>query len=145
MKRFIKRLLFIVTIVLAAVACSLDNDDNNDFTLRFIPIEYVTTPDYVTPGETYPVTMYFRRQNDCYYVSEDPYFEISGTTMTVAVQAVLIEHAECLPIDYTTPETKAFNFQCPITAEREFTFKFYQGLDDQGANKYLEVRVPVQQ
>jgi len=145
MKRLFKKLLFVVTMVFIAVACSLDSDSTQDFDMVFIPIESVTMPDYVTSGQTSLISMQYRKTNDCYYVSDEPLYEINGTTRTVAIQAVVIERANCRTIEYAAPETKSFNFTCPITAERNFTFKFYQGVNAQGEDQYLEVIVPVQQ
>lgn len=145
MKQLISKLLLVFTVLFLAIGCSLDNDQKNDFAIQFLPVESVTTPEYLVQGQTYPVTMYYRRPNDCYYVSEDPYYEINGATRTVAVKAILLERANCQPIEYAAPETKAFNFQCPVTSERSFTFKFYKGTDAQGNQQFIEVVVPVRQ
>ncbi|MXN91364.1 hypothetical protein GR160_08995 [Flavobacterium sp. Sd200] len=145
MKRLISRILIMFSALILVAGCSLNDDGNNDFVIQFIPIEEVTTPQYVTPGQTYPITMYYRKPNDCYYVSEEPYYEIWGSTRTVAIQAILLERATCNTIDYTAPESKTINFVCPLTAERNILFKFFKGNDAQGNQQYIEVTVPVQQ
>lgn len=145
MKQIVSKFFLILATLFIAVACSLDSDENNDFNLTFIPVESVTMPTYVTPGESYPVTMYYKRPNDCYYVSQEPYYEINGNIRTVAVQAVLLEDGNCRDMQLAAPDVKTFDFQCPITAESSFTFRFYNGEDNYGNRQFLEVVVPVQQ
>ena len=146
MKRFMKKLFLVLAVAIMAVACSMDGDERNDFVLAFILVERVEMPDYVVPGNTYPVNMYFRRPTDCYYVQPEPYYSIFGDTRTVAVQALVIEDSDCQPVEATRPDdVKTFNFQCPLTTAQSFTFKFYKGNDAQGNQQFIEVVVPVQQ
>ncbi len=144
MKQFLTKLFLVIAVALIAIACSMDEDKKIDFVVEFIPVEGVDTPQYVVPGNTYPVTMYFKRPNDCYYVQQEPYYSISGSVRTVAVQALVIEDANCMPLDTTVTEEKTFNFQCPLTTDNSFTFRFYKGNDAAGNQQFIDVTIPVQ-
>jgi hypothetical protein len=145
MRRLMKKLILVCIVALIAAACSLESDEREDFTLAFIPVENVDMPEYVTPGTTYPVTLHYKRPNTCYYVSQEPYYEINGSTRTVAVQALVVQNGNCQVIENAPTETKVFNFQCPATTSANFTFKFYTGEDTTGNRQFLEVTLPVRQ
>lgn len=140
-----KKLFLVLARAFVALACSMDGDEKNDFALAFIPIESVTMPEYVTPGSTYTITMYYRRPNSCYYVSDQPYYDIVDNVRTVAVQSYIIENADCRPIETAAPDVKTFDFRCPLTTDDHFKFRFFKGVDDSGYQEFIEVILPVQQ
>lgn len=138
-----KKILFFVCMVALAVACVPDDEDTVDFHMEFIPVESVELPEYISPGQTYPVKVKFRRPDDCHYFNGF-YYESNGSTRTVAVQTIIIENAVCAPIESIEPEQQSFNLQCPIDYPYDvYHFRFYKGEDAQSNQQYLEIEIPV--
>ena len=140
-----KKILLLLTVLFMLTSCSIEPDKGVDFDLVFIAADSIDAPAYVTPGHTYPIKMYYKRPTDCYYVSDEVYSEITGSNYTLAVPAYLIQDANCLPITAAAPQEMVYDFVCPLSTATSFTFKFYNGDDEQGKKKFIEVAVPVQQ
>ena len=69
---------------LLMVSCSLNNDDQPNFTLEIMPIQSVDVPDEFILGETYEISMSYTRPNGCYEFN-DFIYQPNGNTRTVAV------------------------------------------------------------
>lgn len=138
-----KKILLILSVLALAVACVPEDENRVNFHVEFIPVESVEVPEFITPGRTYPITVKFRRPNDCHYF-DGFYYEANGPTRIVAVQTIFIEDTACDPIDSEEPESQKFNLACPLGyAYDSYRFKFYKGEDAQGNQQYLEIEIPV--
>lgn len=143
MNRFMKKCLLLLAVLLMLTSCSIDNDEKADFNMAFIAADSVSTPDYVTPGRAYPFKIYYKRPNDCFYVN-GIYMDANGYTLTLAVQSLFIEDANCAET-MVEPEEATYTFQCPLEQTNSYTFKFYNGDDALGNRKFLTVILPVRQ
>ncbi|KGO85347.1 hypothetical protein Q765_16510 [Flavobacterium rivuli WB 3.3-2 = DSM 21788] len=144
LKRFMKKCLLLLAVLLMLTSCSVDNEPKVNFDIVFIPADSITTPASVTPGRTYAMDMYYKKPNDCFYVT-DLYKEPSGYTLTLAVQAYFIQDATCAESLNVVPEKATYNFQCPLNATDSYKFKFYKGDDAAGNSQFIEVDIPVRQ
>jgi len=140
-----KKILLLLTVLLMVSSCSIEPDKTVDFDIVFIAADSIDVPAYVTRGDTYPLKMYYKKPTDCYYVSDAAYSEIAGSIYKLAVPAYLIQDANCQANTTAAPEQMVYNFTCPFSTATSFTFKFYNGDDAQGNQKFIEVEVPVQQ
>lgn len=138
-----KKLLMLLGVIALAIACVPEDDDNLKFHVEFVPVESVEVPEFMTPGQNYQIKVNFRRPNDCHYF-DGFYYEAQGSVRVVAVQTLFIEDANCSPIAAQDPDQETFTLQCPLEyAYDSYTFKFYQGENEQGQQLYLEKVVPV--
>ncbi len=139
-----KKILVLLGIVWLIASCSMD-EDNLRFQVEFIPVISVEAPEYMQPGHTYEFKVKYSRPTDCYYF-DGFYHEPDGNAHIIAIQALVIQDAECLPIETLVPEEGIFQISCATDyTASSYLFKFYQGDDEQGEPKYLDMEIPVQQ
>jgi len=120
----------------------MDSEPKVNFDIVFIAADSVTAPEYVAPGRSYALDMYYKKPNNCFYVT-DLYKEASGYTLTLAVQAYFIQDANCAETQSIVPEKVTYNFDCPLNATNSYKFKFYKGDDAAGNSQFIEVNIPV--
>jgi hypothetical protein len=138
-----KKIVLLLAALFVFASCSVDNQDHPDFHVAFLPADSVSTPAYVVPGQSYPITMYYKRPDDCHYL-DGFYYDKLGNIRTVAIQSIVLEHSDCQPVTDTAPDVATFDFECPIGTYNSYVFKFYKGDDAQGTQQFIEVEVPVQ-
>lgn len=126
----------------------MDEGERVNFHVEFIPVISVEMPEFVSPGSTYPIKLYYTRPNDC-YVLDGFYYEIDKTddnARIVAIQSYVFDESNCTPITVQQPEVVTLNFECPVNySTQSYTFKFYKGMDAAGNQEFLELQVPVVQ
>lgn len=139
-----KKCLLLIAVLLTLTSCSIDSDNTKDLNIVFLAADSITTPASVTPGRTYPMDIYYKKPNSCYYVN-GLYKEAIGYTLTLAVQSYFIEDVNCNDIQNLTAEKITYNFQCPLQTTDSYRFRFYKGDDAAGNQQFIEVNIPVQQ
>ncbi|MES2487713.1 MAG: hypothetical protein V4581_17425 [Bacteroidota bacterium] len=140
-----KKILILLTALITMASCSMDND-TQEFELEFLPVLSVEAPQSVTPGQTANFKVFYKRPTDCYFVNGFDY-TADGAIRNVALQAIVIQDADCLSLENTAAESINLPFQCPpVYSYSAYLFRFYQGKNaDTGENQYLEIEVPVAQ
>lgn len=140
-----KKLLLLFALVFLTAGCSLDStDDKVDFTIQYLPTDSVEVPEFMTPGKTYALKLYFHRPNTCYYLNNNFYTAATESALTIAIESVLLENEKCETPATAVTESVTFNFQCPLSQTSDsYTFKFFKGNDDYGKQQFTEVKVPV--
>ena len=135
-------MLFVALAAFVTVAsCSIDDGPDVNFHIDFIAADSVSVPQYMRRGQTYPITMYYKRPDDCHY--DDGFYSTREEyTYTVAIQNIVLENNECNPVQSTTANSTSFNFQCPLESTDSYTFRFYKGEDATGQQQFIEVKVP---
>lgn len=127
-------------------SCSIDGGEpQSNFHVEFIPTIDVEMPEFVTPGYTYAIKLYYQRPTDC-YVFDGFYYDIdaANNARVVAIQANVFEESDCVAITSNLPEVATLNFECPVEyTGTSYTFKFYKGIDAAGNQQFLEVEVPI--
>ncbi len=142
---FMKKFLVLLAAFGLTVSCSMD-DGYNKFDIEFLPAISVEAPEYVTRGQTSYFKIYYRRPNDCYYVSGFDY-TTEGNIRNVAIQSLIVQNADCLSLENTEPESINMPFVCPPTYDTQiYVFRFYRGTNvETNQDDYLEIEVPVAQ
>ncbi|MBK3517215.1 hypothetical protein [Carboxylicivirga marina] len=135
-----KYLIALFLVAFLAFGCD-DDDDNNDheYHLENIGVKTVNLPDSFTYGEIYKITGTIELPNSCYYYYNQYDYFYEGTTRIIYPLAHVDDGVSC------TTNTSVANFVIPlhVLQEETYTFKFYQGLDDQGEEMFLVIDVPV--
>lgn len=136
-----KRLLVLCFALLLA-SCSLD-DDGTNFSFEVLPVESVDIPTEFQLGMTYPITVSYFRPSTCHSFKEFYYLR-ENNVRTVAPINYLFEREtgqnSCTDLQDNLVEA-TFNFV--VTSNGSYIFKFWQGEDNDGNDKYLTIEVPV--
>ena len=144
-----KKLLLLLVLMAGISSCSFDEDDTVDFQVEFLPIERMEFPQFIESGHTYQIKTYYRRPNDCHFFNGF-YTEKGQSSLTVAVQTLVIQGAKCEPLENEEPEVGFYEFTCPIynditTTGTTYSFEIYKGEDDKGNMIFETVKVPIGQ
>jgi len=132
-----KRYILILITVFAFSACTSNNNDTN-YHFEYVPITDVNVPDEFLFGETYQITITYELPNGCYsFYSNDYIYE--NTSRIIGTIAIVDEESTC------TQATVEGQYTINVQARQseDYTFKFWQGTDNQGVDQYLIVNVPV--
>ncbi|MEP5256082.1 MAG: hypothetical protein ABJQ39_13555 [Winogradskyella arenosi] len=127
-------LVFITTLT----SCSIEDDDNTQYSVEFMPIESVEVPEYFIYGETYEIAMTYTQPSSC-YLFRDFYYSIEGNERTVAIENNVYLSDACVE----EPELVNVSFDFNVTGNETYLFKFYQGKDEDGVDQFHLVEVPV--
>ena len=138
-----KRLLLILLVVTAFSGCSLKDDDYLEFQVEFLPIERVEFPDEIYTNQVNKIKIYYRRPNDCYYY-DGVYVEKDETSQTLAIQCLVVQDANCKPIENENPEMTLydFSFSGHVDAMSTYTLKIFKGKDEAGNMIFETITVP---
>lgn len=135
-----KNLVFILISVLFITSCDI-SDDSVPYTTVFVPIESVTMPTEFVLGQTYPMDLTYFKPSSCHSFYNF-YYDTNGTTRTIAVLNLRYQEDNCVALDPEGNEVDvSFNFK--VTQTGTYTFKFWQGTDENGNDSYYIVEVPV--
>jgi len=138
-----KKCLLLFAVLLTLASCSIEDNERPDFNMVFIAADSITAPEYVVPGRSYPIKLYYTRPSNCYYVN-GIYTEGSGYTLTLAIQSIVIEDANCTN-ETVEQEEATYTFDCPMNQATSYDLQIYNGDDALGNRKFLTVTLPVQQ
>ncbi len=132
MKKILFTLLFF-----GLISCSLE-DDAPTFHLEYLKAESVTIPESFVLGETYEIKVAYKRPTSCHSF-HGFYYDKNLNIRTVAVQCIVAEKNCNDLVDDIQEET--LNFY--VTNNGTYIFKFWQGLDENGEDVFLEYEIPV--
>ncbi|MFD1615925.1 hypothetical protein [Gelatiniphilus marinus] len=133
-----KKFVALSLAVFLFASCSLD-DDSQNYSFEILPIESVDIPDAFTLGETYPITVSYFKPSTCHAFKEFYYLKENNERTVAAINYVL-EKNSC---DTLTDELVEATFNFIVTSNGSYIFKFWQGEDTNGEDKYLIIEVPV--
>ena len=135
-----KKILAIFIIATAVlVSCNKDNDYDHDYHLEYRSVISAELPDEFVYGHTYRIKVTIELPNSCYYFYDQYHYFYEGTSRLIYPIAHVDDGVEC------TPNIREITFSIPVQAlQREtYIFKFYQGEDAEGQDKFLTIEVPV--
>ncbi|MBA9073411.1 hypothetical protein GGR22_001537 [Flavobacterium gossypii] len=141
MKKLISILFLAIIAVTAFSSCELGDDDNVNYHFELIPTESAVFPESFILGQTYTIKVYYKRPTSCHFF-EGFYYERDSNVRTIAVQTSVMHSDSCTELD-EEPVEASFDFL--PTSTGSYVFKFYQGKDQYGNNRFLEYEVPVVQ
>jgi hypothetical protein len=110
-----KKLLLFFAFVFLATGCTLEGDENKvDFTIQYLPVDKVEVPEFMTPGTTYALKLYYHRPNTCYYLNNNFYTAQAESALTIAIESVLLENEQCETPATAVTESGFLNFCVPF-------------------------------
>lgn len=138
-----RKILFLALIAffLLITSCSI-NDDTVNVQFQLVPVETVIMPTEFTLGETYTISVTYKRPTDCHVFHSFEY--VAGSTNTSNVRTVAIVNlftpGNCTQLEDNF-KTQTFNFN--VLNTNPYIFKFWQGKNDDNEDMYLEYEIPV--
>jgi hypothetical protein len=138
MKKF-----FLLSFLLASLVSCTPDDSGANFHTEIVPIANVTIPEEFQFGQVYEIGVTYFKPNSC-HVFNNFYYDINQNERTIAVITTVYEDSSCETFDQFQEENEvevSFNFQ--VNSADTYTFKFYQGDDENGNDLYYIVEVPV--
>lgn len=134
-----KKLLLLVFVSLMVLSCSLDDHEENKY-YEILPVESFVVPATFEYGKVYDIDVFYKRPTDC-HLSATLYFEKKDSTRTIAVQSLVLDRDNCLPVPTEEPRKGSFKFE--VLNKTPYVFKFFKGKDEAGENLFEEVIIPV--
>ncbi|WP_040279663.1 hypothetical protein [Psychroserpens damuponensis] len=135
-----KKIFLLSFIITLLVSCSPD-DSQLSFHTEVLPIENVTIPDEFQFGEVYQIGVTYFRPTGC-HIFNNFYYDINENERIVAVITTVYDEQDCQTFEPEENEVEvAFNFQ--VNSFDTYTFKFFQGLDENDNDLYYIIEVPV--
>ncbi len=139
-----RNLIVFALLSIVLLSCSVD-DKTNDFYLETLPIETVVVPESFESGETSVIGYTYIRSSTC-HIFNDLYYSIDGDQRTIAVINRVYEDSGngngCSDLDGEIV-SRTFDFMVNNESGTSYTFKFWQGEDQNGEDIYLTIEVPV--
>jgi len=137
-----RKIFFIGLIAVLLGSCSLDNpsEEANDYRAEFVPIATVEMPETFELGETYVIPYTYYRPTTCHLFGEIFYEGNQNQHIIYLTNTVLTGGASC---ETLTNEIINRTFDFTVSSNDTYYFKFWQGLDENGQDMYLEFEVPV--
>lgn len=133
-----KKLALLLLVSLVTLSCSVD--DPNNYYYEILPIESFEVPESFDFGQEYTITIFYKRPNDC-HANQSLYFEKKDSIRTIAVQSFVIDDGNCNTLPNELPKKGTFKFK--VVNATPYLFKFYKGHDENGADIFEEVTIPV--
>ncbi|QCX02407.1 hypothetical protein FGM00_17395 [Aggregatimonas sangjinii] len=136
MKRFaILSVLAAFTMVISS--CSNDDEPNFHFTaLRALSAE---VPESFELNERYQITVTFERPDGCTFFEGFDVTSPDTTVRDVVVIGSVFTDRACT----TEVEEIEVSFDFVVIHDQTYTFRFYEGQDDEGEHQFFEITVPV--
>ena len=133
-----KKLILLLVTVITFSSC-LPDDNEPKFRLELLPIESVELPQEFVLGQTYTIMVRYFRPTDCHFY-DGIYYEKDLNVRTFAIRNAVNTNNTCLALDNVLIE-QTFDFY--VTSNGSYIFKFWQGVNEEGDNIFLEYEIPV--
>ncbi len=142
-----KKIFSLLSLIVFCVSCSLDDNDYPNYHITTVAITNVDIPEVFIQGKTYGITVYYDRLSTCHYPNGIYYSSEPNNTRIIAAQNIVYHRSDCDTEidDEDLVQEMSFNFWATQTTGSVYTFKFYQGTDQNGEDSFLIVEVPVEE
>ncbi len=136
--------LLFATLIFAAMSCSSDDVPKNTAQLR--PIDSIAVPDTVVLNKDYKFKIYYEKLTECdqfshFQVNPDQQEEESNNTYFVGAIVTVYNQEECQNLE--EPEIKEEEMKFRADQEDPYTFKFWEGVDQDDKPIYIEKTIVV--
>jgi len=124
-------------------SCSVgdENGQESDFSFELVKIDSVVAPDTLQLSQKNQFKVFYTRPSPCYEFARFDFSLLEKTAEVAVVNAVYNNEGDCNNGGGETT-IESFSFMAQNTGF--YTFKFYQGDNDQGEAQYLEIEIPVE-
>lgn len=133
-----KKVLLFIVAVFFLTGCS--PEDEGAKIDEIAPILSVEVPDSLTQGEINLIKIIYKRPSSCHYFSGFDLYRNNNQFEVGIITSYRSNRTNCS----TTGNLEA-TAELNFVAEREdfYIFKFWQGVNAEGENKFLRIEVPV--
>tara|TARA_R110002167_G_scaffold206691_5_gene410742 strand:+ start:5015 stop:5431 length:417 start_codon:yes stop_codon:yes gene_type:complete len=138
MKRFV---LFIGMAILCFGFNSCDVDDGVNFHFEALPIVNAEVPASFQMYGRYQIAVTYNRPDDCTFFEGFDVVKKDVTERNVVVIGSIVTDRECADL---ADEVLRATFNFEVLYDQTYLFRFWQGEDEDGEPKYLEIEVPVE-
>ncbi|WP_299160263.1 DUF4999 domain-containing protein [uncultured Tenacibaculum sp.] len=139
MKNFKYLLIMIIVFSISLVSCSDDNENDHDYHLEYVSVVNAELPNEFNYGSIHQINLTVLLPNSCYYYYNQLDYIYEGNTRLIYPIAHVDDGDSCnLSINETT-----FSIPVRVLQIEPYVFKFYQGKDSNGKDKFLIIEVPV--
>ncbi|MGH1387428.1 hypothetical protein [Kordia sp.] len=138
-----KKILFLALVMSSMVfnSCAVDDSTSDvQFQFEFLPVDSVEIPLAFNFGSTHTISVTYKRPSTCHTFSNFEYVQQTGNVRTIAVVNFVTTGNNCEPLE---EEFKTETFSFSALDSEPYTFKFWQGKNDDGEDMYLTYEVPV--
>ena len=115
-----------------ALSCSLNDDSIQDYQ-ELLPIETAQMPQSVTVGVAEDVFLTYLRPTNCHAYNDIYYVKNEHERTVAIVSTYFASNNNCTALEAETEASFRFN----ATEAGTYTFKFWQGKNDEGEDEYL--------
>ncbi|RXP52261.1 hypothetical protein EC396_11440 [Lutibacter sp. HS1-25] len=136
MKHFIA--LFLISFLI--VGCNNDDDYNDhDYHLEYTSVISADVPSEFIYGRTYRINVTIELPSSCYYYYNQYDYFYEGNARLIYPIVHVDDGVPC------AQNIREITFSIPVQALQyaPYVFKFYQGEDADGQDKFLTIEVPV--
>ncbi len=124
--------LLIYILTFFALSCSVNDDSVKDYQ-ELLPIETAQLPQTVTVGIPEDVLLTYLRPTNCHAYNDIYYVKNENERMVAIVSTYFASNNNCSALDTETQAT----FRFKATETGMYTFKFWQGKNNEGDDEYL--------
>ena len=139
-----KKIFALLTLIVVCFSCLPDDSGYPRYHLELVPIESVEMPTFFVQGETYEIKLFYNKISTCHYPNGF-YYHSEFNSRTIAVENVVYHRDDCstdIP-EEDLVQQMSFEFKVLQPKGTVYTFKFFQGKEENGTPIYLIVEVPV--
>jgi hypothetical protein len=132
-----KKIFLLSFLMFSLFSCSIEDDTPNFYT-EVLPVESVDMPDAFQFGNVHEIKLTYFKPTGC-HVFNNFFYEIDQDQRTVAIITTVNTSPDCN--QNAVLEEVSFNFE--VNSPGPYTFRFWQGADENGIDTYLIIEVPV--
>lgn len=138
-----KKIISAIFILTLMFSCSFNDDIDEDAAYTdIIPIQSAEFPDYFEFGQEHTITYNYLKPSTCHNFY-DLYYAAEENTRTIAVVAYVEVNESCETLTDENVE-RSFVFRAEEPAGTVYTFKLWQGRDNNGEDIFVTYEVEVQ-
>ena len=130
--------LLVLLIGLTIFSCNSADDSLDDYQ-EAMPIESVTLPQEFIVNEEYDITLTYLRPTTCHAFNDILYQKLNNERTIHVIGTVFQNNGNCTELN--TELEASFNFKPTLAGT--YTFKFWQGIDDNEEDIYLIEEITV--
>lgn len=137
-----KKITLFFTLLILVTSCSNDDINDIDFTYELMPVISISIPDTINFQETYNFPLSYNRPSTCYGFAGFNVIKNEQEVKLSILNTVIENGSNCEDLENTTV-TEMFEFF--VERNDYYTFKIYQGEDEEGNELYLTKEIMIQQ
>ncbi len=134
-----KKLVLLIAVLICSISCSHDDAVDTTFTYELVPVTTVEIPDTLIFQNTYIFDITYLRPTECYFFEGFSY-EQDQNERVIGVISEVFDNPDCQSIDSLTAVA---NMNFVVKRNDFYTFRFWQGENENGEAIFLTKEVPV--